>query len=194
MKKKHIYISLFILSLLIVVFVFLAQCCSYTDSLLIDASYAKGTAQLDFASSQSSQLKTQILYIDENKNLTTLNFDENSSVNPFYIRVHKNELTPLVIIFSDEKNLCDHYTGIFYPVCKEFSVHAGFCAYIYLQLLLNSNQKSEDIVEYCNHFNWQRFYEKVLTYENPFLLDSQRLCQDIARHNFSERSFKIKSL
>ena len=55
-----------------------------------------------------------------------------------------------------------------------------------------SFENSQKTAEFCNYFNWNKFYENILKFENPFLLNSDLICNDIATNQFSVYSLKLK--
>jgi hypothetical protein len=130
-----------------------------------------------------------IIYFDENFVLQKTEFT--SELSEFEIIFPKGNILPVLIEFNTN-SLEKIYAGKLYPVTEEFSVHSAFCSYIYQKLLRCSNQDFKTSNDFCKYFNWNKFCESILKFENPFLLDSDLICYDISINQFSARSLKLK--
>ena len=84
----------------------------------------------------------------------------------FEIIFPKGNILPVLIEFNTN-SLEKIYAGKLYPVTEEFSVHSAFCSYIYQKLLRCSNQDFKTSNDFCRFFNWNKFYESILKFENP---------------------------
>lgn len=136
----------------------------------------------------------KIVYIDTDENFKELYFDSISeSGSTFKLQTTKDRFTPVLVIFDVEPTENISKGGILYPLTTQADNASAFCAEIYIKLFLNSYEEKEDIRKFCSFFNWNRFYQKASSYENPFLLDEEKLCASIASGTFSERSFSLKT-
>ena len=130
-----------------------------------------------------------IIYYDENFTLQKTQIY--SDLTEFEIICQKGNILPVLIEF-DTNSLEKIYAGKLFPITAEFSVHSAFCSFIYQKLLRCSNENLKTSNDFCRFFNWNKFYESILKFENPFLLDSDLICYDISINQFSARSLKLK--
>ena len=130
-----------------------------------------------------------IIYFDENFVLQKTEFT--SELKEFEIIFPKGNILPVLIEFNTN-SLEKIYAGKLFPITDEFSVHSAFCSFVYQKLLRCSNENLKTSNDFCKYFNWNKFYESILKFENPFLLDSDLICNDISTNQFSARSLKIK--
>ena len=130
-----------------------------------------------------------IIYYDENFTLQKTKID--SDFSEFEIKLQKGNILPVLIEFNTNY-LEKIYAGKLYPITEDFSVHSAFCSFIYQKLLRCSFENIETSNDFCRYFNWNKFYESILKFENPFLLDSDLICYDISTSQFSARSLKLK--
>ena len=130
-----------------------------------------------------------IIYYDENFTLQKTQIS--SDLTEFEIIFQKGNILPVLIEF-DTNSLEKIYAGKLFPITDEFSVHSAFCSFIYQKLLRCSNENLKTSNDFCRYFNWNKFYESILKFENPFLLDTDLICYDISTNQFSARSLKIK--
>ena len=129
-----------------------------------------------------------IIYFDENFVLQKTEFS--SELSEFEIIFAKGNIIPVLIEFNSN-SLEKIYAGKLYPITEEFSVHSAFCSFIYQKLLRCSNQNCKTSNDFCKYFNWKKFYQSTLKFENPFLLNSDFICNDIATNQFSAYSLKL---
>ena len=129
------------------------------------------------------------LYYDENFTLQKTQIS--SDLTEFEIICQKGNILPVLIEFNTN-SLEKIYAGKLFPITDEFSVHSAFCSFIYQKLLRCSFENIETSNDFCRYFNWNKFYESILKFENPFLLDSDLICYDISTNQFSARSLKLK--
>ena len=185
-KNEIIFISVF-LSIFAGLLVILFEGCSQTQRLSIDISDT-------FYDCAQEDVPFSIYYIDRDSNFVVESVSARSEIGrEITLEVSKNSLTPILIEFSNRDEHGFHpKTGFLYPITTDFSKAGAFCASVYFKLFLNSTDSRDQIRKFCSYFNWKRFYEKVCEYENPFVLDEELLCHDIASGNFSAYSFKIK--
>lgn len=129
-----------------------------------------------------------IIYYDENFTLqkTQISSDQRE----FEIICQKGNILPVLIEFNTN-SLEKIYAGKLFPITDEFSVHSAFCSFIYQKLLRCSNQNCKTSNDFCRFFNWNKFYQSTLKFENPFLLNSDLICNDIATNQFSAYSLKL---
>ena len=130
-----------------------------------------------------------IIYYDENFTLQKTQIS--SDLTEFEIIFQKGNILPVLIEF-DTNSLEKIYAGKLFPITDEFSVQSAFCSFIYQKLLRCSFENIESSNDFCRYFNWNKFYESILKFDNPFLLDSDLICYDISRNQFSARSLKLK--
>lgn len=130
-----------------------------------------------------------IIYFDENFVLQKTEFT--SELKEFEIIFQKGNIIPILIEFNSN-SLEKIYAGKLFPITDEFTVHSAFCSFVYQKLLRCSNENLKTSNDFCKYFNWNKFYESILKFENPFLLDSDLICNDISTNQFSARSLKIK--
>lgn len=129
-----------------------------------------------------------IIYFDENFVLQKTEFS--SELSEFEIIFPKGNILPVLIEFNTN-SLEKIYAGKLFPITDEFSVHSAFCSFIYQKLLRCSNQNCKTSNDFCKYFNWKKFYQSTLKFENPFLLNSDLICNDIATNQFSAYSLKL---
>lgn len=188
MKKKYIYFAVSVIFVIILILLLAARSCSNQESVLVDLKCARCDCLKQCISLDNN---VTVSYIDSDCNYHNhcCNVNETAS---FVLFTEKNCVTPFLVTTTDTETGCEFYTGFLYPFSTEFSIHGGFCAWIYIKLFQNSFQSKEEIVQFCSFFNWKRFYEKILSYDNPFILDDEKICSDIAARNFSVHSFVKK--
>ena len=129
-----------------------------------------------------------IIYFDENFVLQKTEFT--SELKEFEIIFQKGNIIPVLIEFNTN-SLEKIYAGKLFPITDEFSVHSAFCSFVYQKLLRCSNENLKTSNDFCRFFNWNKFYESILKFENPFLLNSDFICNDIATNQFSAYSLKL---
>ncbi len=185
-KKELIFISVFISIFAVLLFI-LFNGCSQNKTLTVDIASAAYECGIEDDSFKMS-------YIDCNDNFVSRNISSLSDINgEIALELQKNTITPLLIEFSSRDEEGNHQKiGFLYPITTEFSKAGAFCANIYFKLLLNSTESSEKIRKFCSYFNWNRFYEMVCDYDDPFVLNEEVMCHDIASGNFSSYSFREK--
>ena len=110
-------------------------------------------------------------------------------VNEFYegeetvITVFKN--TPTPVLFRDEKY------GIIYPYTLELDKASAFCADVFLTMYKASNSQKESSLLYLQQFNWAKLIECVSEYDDPWLLNKQKIMEAIADGTFTKRSITL---
>ena len=129
-----------------------------------------------------------IIYFDENFVLQKTEFT--SELSEFEIIFPKGNILPVLIEFNTN-SLEKIYAGKLFPITDEFSVHSAFCSFVYQKLLRCSNENLKTSNDFCKYFNWKKFYQSTLKFENPFLLNSDLICNDIATNQFSAYSLKL---
>ena len=129
-----------------------------------------------------------IIYFDENFVLQKTEFT--SELKEFEIIFQKGNIIPILIEFNSN-SLEKIYAGKLFPITDEFSVHSAFCSFVYQKLLRCSNENLKTSNDFCKYFNWKKFYQSTLKFENPFLLNSDLICNDIATNQFSAYSLKL---
>lgn len=129
-----------------------------------------------------------IIYYDENFTLQKTQIS--SDLTKFEIICQKGNILPVLIEFNTN-SLEKIYAGKLFPITDEFSVHSAFCSFVYQKLLRCSNENLKTSNDFCRFFNWNKFYESILKFENPFLLNSDLICNDIATNQFSAYSLKL---
>ncbi|MGP1587462.1 MAG: hypothetical protein ACTTHG_03890 [Treponemataceae bacterium] len=186
-KQKFFLIFIFFSPAIIVLFL---HGCSQNELLCIDLNLAG--YNLGLKNSQIINSKGKIIYINNeislNEKETFIQKEFTGFNQRFYICVPKNQITPVLVTIDSETPL---YSGFLFPFSNEFSVHGAFCAFIFTKLFTNSYENPQDIYKFCSYFNWKKFYEKILTYKDPFSLDSDKILSDIAGGNFSAHSIKL---
>lgn len=162
--------------------------CGKTEFLQID------TAQITKENNFTKQNEGTLIYCNINNEIIQENFNNENSI--FFIETYKNNIIPILLKYENTNpSYCENptYCGIIHPIITEFSIHSAFCSYIYVRILLGSNENVATTQTYCRYFNWLKFYEKICEYSNPFLLDSDRICSDICNNEFSIYSIRLKS-
>lgn len=180
MIKGYFYLALtFILSLMF--------SCSQEVKFVVDIE--KAFYEVSTRSENLLQKSGFITYFDKNFNLQKIEFDSETQI--LELQNSKGNIVAVLIYF--ETNSLDYAnSGMLYPIAQEFSVYSSFCAFIYQKLMNCSFENSQKTAEFCNYFNWNKFYENILKFENPFLLNSDLICNDIATNQFSVYSLKLK--
>lgn len=134
-----------------------------------------------------------LIYFSLDNEIIKEDFNDDNSV--FSIETYKNNLIPVLLQYENtNSSYCEKptYCGILYPLITEYSIYSAFCSYIYVRILLGTTENLQSTQTYCRYFNWLRFYEKISEYEDPFLLDSDRICNDICSNEFSVYSIRLK--
>ena len=187
MKRTIFYLLLYLTVFVCLLAILFSSGCSQNVILQVDLR----SIAADF---QAEDFSGKISFLEEDFSVKTVAFsrcEEFGGV--FSIKTMKNDLSPvLVTIDTPDSIFRTKKVGFLYPITTEADKAGGFCAHIFIRLLTNSFEDSESVKRYCSFFNWNRFYQKVLTYDEPFLLDDDAICTDIANATFSERSFKMK--
>ena len=186
MMMKVFRINIFFLATIFVAF-FLVSC-SQEEKIYVNLE----SAFAEVLSRKNSDLIPEqsgfIIYFDENFVLQKTEFT--SELKEFEIIFQKGNIIPILIEFNSN-SLEKIYAGKLYPITEEFSVHSAFCSFIYQKLLRCSNQNCKTSNDFCKYFNWKKFYQSTLKFENPFLLNSDLICNDIATNQFSAYSLKL---
>lgn len=180
MIKGYFYLALsFILSLMF--------SCSQEVKFVVDIE--KAFYEVSTRSENLLQKSGFITYFDKNLNLQKTEFDSETQI--LELQNSKGNIVAVLIYFETD-SLDYANSGMLYPIAQEFSVHSSFCAFIYQKLMNCSFENPQKTAEFCNYFNWNKFYENILKFENPFLLNSDLICNDIATNQFSVYSLKLK--
>ncbi|MCR4789646.1 MAG: hypothetical protein K5839_01050 [Treponemataceae bacterium] len=177
-------ISVFAFSLL------LLNSCSNLEEIEIDLSQACKDCQND---NSFQAERACFLYLAPDYQLKSLSFAPGQNfTQPLKIKLAKNQLSPLLCVFQDSSSR-ENYSGFLYPFSCDFSLHGAYAAYVFIRLLQGSYSENEKSCLFLSYFNWKRFCQKIEEYENPFLLDTDYLCQSIAAKTFSVNSFRLKN-
>lgn len=163
----------------------------------IEKAFCELSARNENSSEDNSEISQKNLpkkcgfvsYFDENFVLQKIEFD--SSIEDLELQTSKGNIIAILIYF-ETSSLQYQYSGLFFPCITEYSVHSAYCAFIYQKLMNCSFESSKKTSEFCNYFNWQKFHQSILKFENPFLLNSDLICNDIATNQFSAYSLKLK--
>ena len=184
---KVFRINIFFLATIFVA-VFLVSC-SQEEKIYVNLESAFSEVLYASCVALSQSWRGIIIYFDENFVLQKTEFT--SELKEFEIIFQKGNIIPILIEFNSN-SLEKIYAGKLFPITDEFSVHSAFSSFIYQKLLRCSNENLKTSNDFCRFFNWNKFYESILKFENPFLLDSDLICYDISRNQFSARSLKLK--
>lgn len=174
---------------ILLILVFLLFSCSQDNSIIIDIN--SSFLEISNRENQLSNIKKRgfITYIDENHQFNNLPFSIDDNI--LEIKVIKGNIVPILLNFeTDSLNFA--ISGFLYPIVCDFSIHSAYCSYIYQKILKGSDENIKISSEFCSYFNWYKFYESIQKFENPFLLDSDLICSDIATNQFSAFSLKLK--
>lgn len=130
--------------------------------------------------------KNQIQEIEKNQilKLETKN-------NSFSLKLKKNEITPVLVYF--ENQFFPH--GTVYPYSTTISYSDGFTSKILFRFLNETEcLDSHKLREYVSSFNWEKFSEKIQSFENPWNLNQQIILESLATKTFSAKSFQLLQL
>ncbi|MCH5294305.1 MAG: hypothetical protein J1F14_00165 [Treponema sp.] len=83
-------------------------------------------------------------------------------------------------------------TGAIYPYSDDFSEQDTFAANVAVSLYMASENSAYDTREYLSFFNWKRFMEALRDCEDPWLLNKEKIMQDIARGSFTLNSIRLR--
>lgn len=127
---------------------------------------------------------------------------EEASSGEVTLQVLKGSVTPVLVYRTElcrDENAPEAQLpvprpiGCIWPVGAELTESGGFSARMLWRLLTETDPVSgtpREIRDYCAHFNWKRFSEKVDELENPWELDQQKILLDIAGGTFTLNSLK----
>lgn len=109
----------------------------------------------------------------------------------FSLLLTQNQLTPVLVYFENEP----FPYGAIYPYSTEFSKHQGFSSRILFRFLNETQTTNKNLLrKHISFFNWEKFNEKVKTYENPWDLNQEILLEALAGKTFSAKSFQLLQL
>lgn len=178
MKKFYIYF-------IPIVFVFVA-CSNSTVSLFEQKIEVLFTVPLP----SQVYAPTHMVYLDENFSMRTILLsDVITKAGKIVLRVKKNQFTPILVYSGDEDG---KPYGCMYPLSTEASIAGGFSAWIFYKFFMSSKESSRQIYTLLSRFNWKRFDTYIQKREDPWLLDQQRILEDIADGSFSVYSLRDK--
>ncbi|MBQ5492119.1 MAG: hypothetical protein IIT68_08735 [Treponema sp.] len=109
------------------------------------------------------------------------------------LTVSKNGCTPVVVTFYDDCNrMCGKPYGMIIPYTNSLNQKDGFSAELLRALYVSAqNGTPAQVQNYLSRFDWVRFMQTCRTYEDPWLLDKERLMKAIAGGSFKKSDFHL---
>lgn len=140
---------------------------------------------------------------DGSATMWTVNYTDGSSFGElraspgktFSLTMPRNCCIPLLARAENAAPTVKPY-GAIYPYTTTLTKADGFSADILRTLYSassSSNQHSK-VQTFLSRFNWQRFMETCRTYEDPWLLDRERILTKIANGTFTMVDFKYQTV
>ncbi len=81
--------------------------------------------------------------------------------------------------------------GAVYPYSCQMDVTGGFVAEVLARIYRLS--EGGGVQDYVARFNWQRLYDECAVYEDPWVLDMDRIVKSIAKGSFRKSDIQIKN-
>lgn len=81
--------------------------------------------------------------------------------------------------------------GAVYPYSCRLDVTGGFVAEVLARVYRLS--EGSGVQDYLTRFNWQRLYDECAVYEDPWVLDMDRIVRAIAKGSFRKSDIQIKN-
>lgn len=81
--------------------------------------------------------------------------------------------------------------GALYPYSCRMDVTGGFVAEVLARVYRMA--EGESVQDYVARFNWQRLYDECSLYEDPWILDMDRIVKAIAKGSFRKTDIQIKN-
>lgn len=105
--------------------------------------------------------------------------------------VFTNAINPITIKSINVES--KESTGCIYPYSYDFTEEGYYAAHCILKLINGSDQTPEQVLEFCNYFNWNRLITELANYDDLKLLDYEQIVTDIANQTFTTQSIKTSS-
>lgn len=133
----------------------------------------------------------KIRWIDSDGNPQSRVYMPGKSVS---ITAAKNSVTPVLAspVYRNKGTAAECY-GLLYPFTDWLSYKTGFVAGIFYSLWIQSTDGMQQKQRWINFFNWRRFLEECSRFENPWLLDRERILKAIAAGSFKKSDLRIKN-
>ena len=77
-----------------------------------------------------------------------------------------------------------------YPFSSTLDKSNSFAAAVFMQVALCAADEKRQVQKFMNSFNWRRFCLECAAFENPWLLDKERIVKAIASGNFKKSDLK----
>lgn len=134
----------------------------------------------------------KILFIDEKLNVVEFHKNQFSEIDitnhSFNLELCQNQITPILVYLEGEI----YPQGTIYPYSPKITKTDGFSAKILFRFLNETQSSNKNLLkDYIAHFNWEKFSEKVATYENPWELNQELILKNLAEKTFSAKSFQL---
>ena len=81
--------------------------------------------------------------------------------------------------------------GALYPYSCKMDVTGGFVAEVLARVYRMAD--GGGVQDYIARFNWQRLYDECALYEDPWVLDMDRIVKSIAKGSFRKSDIQIKN-
>jgi len=81
--------------------------------------------------------------------------------------------------------------GAVYPHSCRMDVTGGFVAEVLARIYRLS--EGGGVQDYVSRFNWQRLYDECAEYEDPWVLDMDRMVKSIAKGSFRKNDIRIRN-
>lgn len=110
-----------------------------------------------------------------------------------YLSLQKNKPSYILAYpYPDNSEQQSTPYGAIFPFSTQITKEDGFAASI-LQELYCSHERTESLEYNINHFNWQKFMELCREYENPWLINRNKIITAIKKGKFKKSDIKIDS-
>ena len=109
------------------------------------------------------------------------------------LTLNKNGCSPVLVTFYDQEDRkCTYPYGLIFPHTKTLSQKDSFAAELLRALYVSAqNDSPVQVQNYLARFDWIRFMQTCRTYEDPWLLNKERLMKAIASGSFKKSDFQL---
>ena len=156
-------------------------------------SYEKVTFYFDEKSVTNENEIEKIMFINENNEVKEIIFDNSKQLkidnkDSFSLLLSQNLLTPILVYYKDQL----YPMGTIYPYSTKITFHDGFSSKILFRFLNETQSTNQKLLKkFIEKFNWQRFSEKIKTFENPWILNQELILEGLNLKKITSNHFKI---
>lgn len=193
MKKIILILYANFNSFLLLSFFFCLTSSIISCDLSLCLSYEKVIFHVDRKANTASWEIEKIMYINEDNEVKEIIFDNISNYKTdmettFSLFLSQNQLTPVLVYYKNQL----FPQGTIYPYSTKITFHDGFSSKILFRFLNETQSTNSKLLKkIIASFNWEKFSQKIKSYENPWRLNQELILEGLNSGKITSNYFKI---